>query len=87
MDCGAAGSHGVWLSCILGGRFPFNNLSITLFIGSPPEGWLKIAADVMAHMDMGAAFTYSAVRVAPSAPKYVALVTTVLLLVFAGLSF
>jgi len=74
-----------YLTYLVGGFI--NNLSITLFIGSPPEGWLKIAADVMAHMYMGAAFTYSAVRVAPSAPRYVALATIVLLLVFAGLSF
>jgi len=63
-----------------------NNLSITLFLGSPPEGWLKIAADVMAHIYLGAAFTYSAVLVAPSAPRCVALTTFLLLLVFAGLS-
>ena len=73
-----------YLAYFVGGFI--NNLSITLFLGSPPEGWLKITADVMAHMYMGAAFTYSAVRVAPSAPRYVALATIVLLLVFAGLS-
>jgi hypothetical protein len=72
------------LAYLVGGII--NNLSITLYLGSPPEGWLKITADVMAHMYMGAAFTYSAVRVAPSAPKYVALAALVLLLVFASLS-
>ena len=73
-----------YLAYLVGGFI--NNLSITLYLGAPPEGWLKVAADVMAHMYLGAAFTYSAVRVAPSAPRHVALATLVLLLVFAGLS-
>ena len=73
-----------YLAYLVGGII--NNLSITLYLGSPPEGWLKITAVVMAHMYMGAAFTYSAVRAAPSAPKYVALAALVLLLVFAGMS-
>jgi hypothetical protein len=73
-----------YLAYFVGGFI--NNLSITLYLGAPPEGWLKVTADVMAHMYLGAAFTYSAVRVAPSAPRYVALAALVLLLVFAGLS-
>ena len=73
-----------YLAYFVGGFI--NNLSIMLFLGPPLEGWLKIAADVMAHVYMGAAFMYSAVRVAPSAPRYVALATMVLLLGFAGLS-
>jgi hypothetical protein len=73
-----------YLAYLVGGFI--NNLSITLYLGSPPEAWLKVTAEVMAHMYMGAAFTYSAVRVAPSAPRYVALAVLVLLLVFAGLS-
>src|SRR5437870_8010037 len=73
-----------YLAYVLGGFI--NNLLITLYLGTPPEGWLKVTADVMAHMYLGAAFTYSAVRVAPSAPRHVALAALVLLLVFAGLS-
>lgn len=73
-----------YLAYFLGGFI--NNLSITLSLGAPPEGWLKVAADVMAHMYLGAAFTYSAVRVAPSAPRHVVLAALVLLLVFAGFS-
>jgi hypothetical protein len=37
-------------------------------------------------MYMGAAFFYSAIRIAPSAPKYVALGTASVLVAFAGLS-
>lgn len=73
-----------YLAYFVGGFI--NNLSITLYLGAPPEGWVKVAADVMAHMYLGGAFTYSAVRVAPSTPKYVALAALALLLVFAGLS-
>lgn len=73
-----------YLAYFIGGFV--NNLSIALYLGAPPEGWLKVAADVMAHMYLGAAFTYSAVRFAPSAPKHVALAAMVLLLAFAALS-
>ena len=73
-----------YLAYLVGGFI--NNLSITLYLGAPLEGWLKVTADVMAHTYLGAAFTYSAVRVAPSAPRYVALAASVLLLVFAGVS-
>ena len=85
VDHGTAIGRGVRLSCVLRGGF-INNVSITLYLGAPPEGWLKVTLDVMTHIYLGAAFTYSAVRIAPSAPKYVALVTSVLLLVFVGLS-
>jgi len=73
-----------YLAYFIGGFI--NNLSITLYLGAPPEGWLKIAADSMAHMYLGAAFTYSAVRVAPSDPRYVASAAFVLVLAFAGVS-
>ncbi len=73
-----------YLAYLVGGFI--NSLSIILFLGSPLEGRLKAIADVMAHMYMGAAFTYSAVRVAPSAPRYVALATMAVILAFAGLS-
>lgn len=73
-----------YLAYFVGGFI--NNVSITLFLGAPPEGWLKVVLDVMTHIYLGFAFTYSAVRIAPSTPKYVALVTSVLLLIFVGLS-
>ena len=73
-----------YLAYFVGGYI--NNLSLTLFLGSPPDGWLKVSTDAMAHMYMGAAFTYSAIRIAPSAPKYVALGTLAFLLVFTALS-
>jgi hypothetical protein len=73
-----------YLAYFVGGFI--NNLSITLYLGAPPEGWFKVASDVMAHMYLGAAFMYSAVRIAPSEPRSVALAALLLLLVFAGLS-
>lgn len=73
-----------YLAYFVGGFI--NNVSITLFLGAPPEGWLKVALDVMTHIYLGATFTYSGVRIAPSAPRYVVLVASVLLLVFVGLS-
>lgn len=73
-----------YLAYFVGGFI--NNVSTSLYFGVPPEGWLKVALDVMAHIYLGAAFTYSAVRVAPSDPRYVALVAAVLLIVFVGLS-
>ena len=73
-----------YLAYLIGGFI--NNLSLTLILGAPPEGWKKIIIDVMAHGYMGAAFMYSAVRIAPSAPKCVAIATFILLLIFAGLS-
>ncbi len=73
-----------YLAYFIGGFI--NNLSITLSFGAPLDGWVKVAADVMAHVYLGGAFTYSAVRIAPSIPKYVALAALVLLLVFASLS-
>ena len=73
-----------YLAYFIGGFI--NNLSTTLYFGKPPEGWLKIAVDAMTHMYLGAAFIYSAVRIAPSAPRGVALATLLLLLIFAGIS-
>lgn len=73
-----------YLAYLIGGFV--NNLSIALYLGAPLEGWQKIAADSMAHMYLGAAFAYSAVRVAPSGPRYVAIAASVLLLVFAAVS-
>jgi hypothetical protein len=62
VDCGSASSHSVRLSLHFMGGF-INNLSITLYLGTPPEGWLKVTAHVMVHIYLGAAFTYSAVEV------------------------
>ena len=73
-----------YLAYFVGGFI--NNVSITLYLGVPPEGWLKVTTDIMAHIYLGAAFTYSAVRVAPSAPRYVAIAALMLLRVFACLS-
>lgn len=73
-----------YLAYFVGGFI--NNVSTTLYLGVPPEGWLKVTLDVMAHIYLGAAFTYSAVRIAPSDPRYVALVASALLLVIVGLS-
>ncbi len=79
-----AAMAGGYLAFIVGGFI--NNLSITMYLEALPEGWLKISADVMAHMYLGAAFTYSAVRAAPSAPRYVSLAALAVLVIFAGLS-
>jgi len=73
-----------YLAYFVGGLI--NNLVITLFLGAPSEGSFKVASDVMAHMYLGTVFMYSAVRIAPSAPKSVAFAALLLLLVFAGLS-
>jgi hypothetical protein len=73
-----------YLAYLVGGFI--NNLSLTLHFGSLPNGWLKVVTNAMAHSYMGAVFIYSAVRIAPSAPRYVAIGTSVLLVVFAGLS-
>jgi hypothetical protein len=73
-----------YLAYFVGGFI--NNLSVRLYLGVPPEGWLQVAADVMAHIYLGAAFTYSAVRVAPSAPRCVAFATGFFVLGFAGIS-
>jgi len=61
-------------------------LSITLFTGSPPAGWIKVASDVMAHMYMGAACTYAGVKIAPAHPKLVAVGIFAIQLIFAGAS-
>ncbi len=49
-----------------------NNFTAAWFAGGPLTGWKKIAADVMAHIYMGAVFLYAAVKIAPAAPRYVA---------------
>ena len=61
-----------------------NNISFYLIIGSL-SGWAKIASDAMAHIYLGGAFCYSAVRIAPSAPRYIASAAFALLLAFASL--
>jgi len=71
-----------FLAYFIGGFI--NNLSLTYFFGGPLSGFPKIAADVMAHTYLGGAFTYSAVRIAPSAPRRVAVFAMVLMVVFAG---
>ncbi len=49
-----------------------NNFTAAWFASGPLTGWKRVAADVMAHMYMGAAFLYAAVKIAPGAPRYVA---------------
>jgi hypothetical protein len=73
-----------YLAYLVGGTL--NNLSITLFTGSPPAGWIKVATDVMAHMYMGAACTYAGVKIAPAHPKLVAAGIFAIQLIFAGAS-
>jgi hypothetical protein len=52
-----AATVGGYLAFSVGGLI--NDLSITSYLEAPPEGWLKITADVMAHMYLGAGLTYS----------------------------
>jgi len=73
-----------YLAYLLGGTL--NNLSIVIFLGRPPRGWIRSAADGMAHMYMGAAFTYVAVKIAPGYPKFVAAGTLGFVLMLAGAS-
>jgi hypothetical protein len=73
-----------YLAYLIGGTI--NNLTTVLFLGAPLDGWQRTVTDVMAHIYMGAAMVYSAVRIAPSAPRSVAIGTTALLLAFAGAS-
>lgn len=73
-----------YLAYIVGGTL--NNLSIALFLGSPITSWIKVATDAIAHMYIGAAVTYVAVKIAPAYPKFVAVGTFAFLLIFAGAS-
>ncbi len=73
-----------YLAYLIGGTI--NNLTTVLYFGTPLDGWQRTITDVMAHMYMGAAMVYSAVRIAPSAPRSVAIVTTVVLVALAGVS-
>ncbi len=63
-----------------------NNLTTAMFVGAPLKGWLAVATDAMAHMYMGAAFAYSATKIAPAAPRYVASGAFAILVAFAALS-
>jgi len=73
-----------YLAYLVGGTI--NNLSTTLFLGTPLTGWIKVVLDGMAHMYMGAAAIYVAVKIAPSYSKFVAAIIFILLLIFAGAS-
>ena len=73
-----------YLAYLVGGTL--NNLSITLFIGSPATGWMRVGTDVLAHIYMGAASAYVAVKVAPEHPKLIALGIFALQLIFASAS-
>jgi len=50
-----------------------NNLSITLYMGRPPNGWTKLLGDFMAHMFLGAAFVYAGAFIAPTQKPIVAM--------------
>ena len=73
-----------YLAYLVGGTI--NNVTTAMFLGEPLTGWIKGAADAMAHMYMGAAFTYSAIKIAPDAPKHVASGAFAILIAFAALS-
>ena len=73
-----------YLAYLVGGFV--NNMTTAMFIGAPLKGWLAVATDAMAHMYMGAAFAYSAIRIAPAAPRYVASGAFAVLVAFAASS-
>lgn len=73
-----------YLAYLVGGIL--NNLTATWFTGEPLTGWKAIAADLIAHAYMGAAFLYSAVKIAPGDPKHVARGGFTILAALAGLS-
>jgi hypothetical protein len=73
-----------YLAYLVGGTI--NNVTTAMFLGEPLTGWIKVVVDAMAHMYMGAAFTYSAIKIAPGAPKHVASGAFAILIVFAALS-
>ena len=73
-----------YLAYLVGGFV--NNLTTAMFVGAPLKGWLAVATDAMAHMYMGAAFAYSATKIAPAAPRYVASGAFAILVAFAALS-
>jgi hypothetical protein len=73
-----------YLAYLVGGTI--NNVTTTMFVGEPMTGWIKVVVESMAHMYMGAAFTYSAIKIAPGAPKHVARGAFAILIVFSALS-
>lgn len=81
LPCAAASGY---LAYFVGGFV--NNLSILLYSGRPPSGWVAIFVDTAAHMYMGAASTYIGMRIAPRHRKAVAASITGLWLLLAGAS-
>lgn len=73
-----------YVAYLVGGTI--NNVTTGIFLVEPLTGWIKVFVDAMAHMYMGAAFTYSAIKIAPGAPKHVASGAFAILIVFAALS-
>ena len=73
-----------YLAYLVGGAI--NNVTTSLFLGEPLAGWIKVLVDAMAHMYMGAAFSYSAIKIAPGAPKHVASGAFAILIALAALS-
>lgn len=73
-----------YLAYLVGGTI--NNVTTATILGEPLTGWMKVVLDAMGHMYVGAAFTYSAIKIAPGAPKRVASGALAILIVFAALS-
>jgi hypothetical protein len=73
-----------YLAYLAGGTI--NNVTVAMFLGEPLTGWIKVVLDAMTHMYIGAAFTYSAIKIAPRAPIHVACGAFAILIVFAVLS-
>jgi hypothetical protein len=63
-----------------------NNVTTTMLLRAPLEGWLLVATDAVAHMYMGAAFVYSAIKIAPAASTLVARGAFGILVAFASWS-
>lgn len=73
-----------YLAYLVGGTI--NNVTTAMFLGEQLTGWKMVVVDAMTHMYMGAAFTYSAIKIAPCAPKHVASGAFAILIVLVALS-
>jgi hypothetical protein len=70
-----------YLAYLVGGTI--NNFATIIYFGAPLDGWQRIVADATANAFLGAAMVYSAIRIAPSAPRLVASAATGLLTIVA----
>src|SRR3990167_2698568 len=75
-----------YLAYLIGGTV--NRFTTMMFAGPPPSwpSWLAVSTDVMAHMYIGLAATYVAVRIDPAHHKTVAAAICGLSLLLAGAS-